>query len=39
MGLAKETIMGGGGRVAKVEIQQKKPLSRVPNTKPPFTVG
>lgn len=31
--------MGGRGRVAKVEVQGKKPLSRVPNTKPPFTVG
>ena len=38
-GLAKETTMGGRGRVAKVEVQGKKPLSRVPNTKPPFTVG
>jgi len=30
--------MAGGGSVTKFEVQQNT-LSRVPNTKPPFTVG
>ncbi|XP_016176855.1 omega-6 fatty acid desaturase, endoplasmic reticulum isozyme 1 isoform X3 [Arachis ipaensis] len=32
------TTMGAGGRVTKIEAQ-KKPLSRVPHSNPPFSVG
>ncbi|QHN79422.1 Omega-6 fatty acid desaturase, endoplasmic reticulum isozyme [Arachis hypogaea] len=32
------TTMGAGGRVTKIEAQE-KPLSRVPHSNPPFSVG